>query len=201
MTWSPENKISLPSSAKHRWSGAWPGVNTAWNDQPSPSRRSKCLSGTSGTKSCSTYSPPAALGARPARLVTVAGRLCGGGRAQGRQPVDVVMMRVGDEDMRDRPPAGRPQDGRQMRLIIGAGIDQGERAGADQIGVGALEGEVIGVVGDDAHDTGGELAWLAVGEVHRRLEGQGFAHRGSANGGVALGRGSQGNQGLQAKAR
>src|SRR5262245_47127393 len=123
-----------------------------------------------------------AFGARPARLVTVAGRLCRGGRTQGRQPVDVVVMGVGDEDMRDRPPARRPQDGRQMRLIIGAGIDQGKRAGADEIGVGALEGEVIGVVGDDAHDTGGELAWLAVGEVHRRLEGQSFAHRGSARG-------------------
>src|SRR5215470_4787945 len=69
-----------------------------------------------------------------------------------------------------------------MRWVIGAGIDQGQRAGADQIGVGTLEGEVIGIVGDDAHDTGGELAWLAVGEVHRRLEGQSFAHRGSARG-------------------
>ena len=63
-----------------------------------------------------------------------------------------------------------------MRRVVRARIDEGEGAGADQIGVGAFEREVVGVVGDDAHHAGGQLARLAVGEDHRLLEGQFFRH-------------------------
>ena len=51
ITWSPENRTSVPSSPKHRWSGAWPGVCTAVKAQPSPASRPPSASGTSGTKS------------------------------------------------------------------------------------------------------------------------------------------------------
>jgi len=58
-----------------------------------------------------------------------------------------------------------------MGRIVGTRVDQGDGVGADEIGVGALEGEVVGVVGDDPHDPRGELARLAIGKGHRRLEG------------------------------
>ena len=54
MIWSPENRApapqSGPSSAKHKWSGRWPGVWTAVTRQPLPAMLSPSARRMSGTK-------------------------------------------------------------------------------------------------------------------------------------------------------
>jgi len=97
-------------------------------------------------------------------------------REQGGHAVGVIAVGVGDDDVADPPRAHGAQDGLQMRRVVRTRIDEGERAGADQICVGAFEREVVGVVGDDAHHARDQLARLAVGEDHRLLEGQFFRH-------------------------
>jgi len=62
--------------------------------------------------------------------------------------------------------------------VLGTRVDEGERARADQVGVGALEGEVVGVVGDHPSNAGAELARLAIGERHAGPEGERFGHGG-----------------------
>ena len=101
ITWSPENRISVPSSAKHRWSGACPGVCTAVKAQPSPaSRLAVGKREHRATKSWSTNSLPEGLVRLvPARwrAAAEAGRLGAGGCKQRRHAVGVVAVRVGDE--------------------------------------------------------------------------------------------------------
>jgi len=122
-----------------------------------------------------------ALGAARQRPVAVACGLGPGGRDQRRQAVDVVVVGVGDKDVGEPPPADGAQDRGQVLSIIGPRIDQRQMVGADEIGIGALKGKMIGVVGDDPHHPRSELARFAVGEAHCRLKGRGFAHQASGS--------------------
>ncbi len=79
-------------------------------------------------------------------------------------------MGVRDEDVRDRAPGGGAHDGLEMRIILRAGIDQGQLLGSDEISVRSVERERARVVGNQPHDAWGELAWLPIGEFHRLLE-------------------------------
>jgi hypothetical protein len=76
-----------------------------------------------------------------------------------------------DEDVRHPPSADRLQGCGEMGRIVGTGVDQGEIARANDVGVGALKGEGARIVGDDAHHAGRQFARLAVGELHGGLEG------------------------------
>jgi len=119
-----------------------------------------------------------AFGAAVACLVAIAHGFRGGGGNERRQAIDVIVMGVGDEDVGETPSLECPQDCCQMRRIVRTWVDQRDGIDADQIGVGALEGEVVGVVGDDPHHSRRELARLAISKGHGRLEGQGFGHQG-----------------------
>jgi hypothetical protein len=57
-----------------------------------------------------------------------------------------------------------------MVHVVGPGIDHRQGIGADDIGVGALEGERARVVGDDALNPRHQLARLAVDEVDALAE-------------------------------
>jgi len=117
-----------------------------------------------------------ALGAAVGGLASEAHGLGPGGGEQGRQAVGVVAVGVGDQHMADAARGHGRENGGKMFRVLGPRIDEGQVAGAHEVGVGALECEVVGVVGDDAHHAGGKLARLAVGEVHRRPERQRFRH-------------------------
>ena len=56
MTWSPVNTVRLPTRAKHRWSGAWPGMCRTSRAKLFPLMVSPSTSLRSGTKSGSTKS-------------------------------------------------------------------------------------------------------------------------------------------------
>ena len=59
---------------------------------------------------------------------TEARRFGAGPLEQRRQSVDVVVVRVRDDDMRQRAVADRAQDRREMRRVGRAGIDQHDLA-------------------------------------------------------------------------
>ncbi len=116
-------------------------------------------------------------GAARARAAAEARGLGAGGSKQRRQAVGVVAVRVGDEDVAHAALADGGEDGLVMRGVVGAGIDERQIvAAADDVGVGALEGERARIVGDDAHDARRQLARHAVGEAHRRPELGGVGH-------------------------
>ena len=116
---------------------------------------------------------------RVARPAAEAGRLGAGGCKQRGQSVGVIAVRVGDEHVAEPALADGFEDGFQVRGILGAGIDQREIVAADDVGVGALEGERAGIVGNDADHAGRQLARHSVGEVHGRSEFRSFGHAGS----------------------
>ena len=85
-------------------------------------------------------------------------------RLQRAHAVHVVAVRVRCEDVGYGAPAGGFEDGAKVPGVGGARVDHRERLSADEIGIGALEGERAGVVGDEAHD-----AWRdACPARHRR---------------------------------
>jgi len=55
--------------------------------------------------------------------------------------IDVVAMRMGNQDMADSLTLRRLGNGFQMRLLVRARVDNGDIAPANQIGVGAFEGK------------------------------------------------------------
>ena len=100
-------------------------------------------------KSCSTYSLPEGLVRLRAALGGAAAethRLGPGGGEQRRHAVGVVAVGMGDEDVGEPPLPDVFEDGLQVRGILRAGIDQRQVVGADDIGVGALEGEGPGLL-------------------------------------------------------
>jgi len=115
----------------------------------------------------------AAIGDAPAK----AHGFGAGGGEQRRHAVGVVAMGMGDDDVADPAPARGIKDGSQVRRLVGTRVDEADRPTvADQVGVGTLEGKVVGIVGDDADHSRCQLAWLAVSEDHRFLEGQFVRH-------------------------
>ncbi|MNQ90383.1 hypothetical protein D3C85_1057230 [compost metagenome] len=88
---------------------------------------------------------------------------------QGARQRRVVAVGVRHQDMADRPSLHRPQQGVQMRLVLGAGInDRHARArhvAPDDIGPRARKGERPRIVGDDPLDQRRDLIATAIGEV------------------------------------
>ena len=54
-------------------------------------------------------------------------------------------MGVGDEDVGNRSVAGGGEDRIEMGGVVRAGVDDGERVAADEVGTGAVKGEGRGV--------------------------------------------------------
>jgi len=98
-------------------------------------------------------------------------------RLERRGAVHMVAMGVRDEDLADGAAGGGLQDGGRVGLVGGAGIDDRELRHADEVSVGALEGEGARIAGDDAHDAGTDRRRLAIGEMHGGLERQIVRHR------------------------
>ncbi len=127
MTWSPEKRMPVPSSAKAAWFAACPGVRTAVSAQPSPSIVSPSLTAISGTKAgirAFGKRIDLAVMQRPRRPVRpFADGLCAGLPLQPCGKRRVVAMRMGDEDMRDRPARERLHQRLKMRLVLRPRID------------------------------------------------------------------------------
>ena len=139
----------LPAQRRHDWRRA-----RASGSCGSPSRRRRSTppsaSVISGTNSMSAL---ASSGLISPILSGRAGRC--GPSAQTMAPVCVlelagerrmVAMGVADEDVADRPPADRRKQRGKMRLVVGPGIDHRQIVAADDIAVGAVEGERAGIV-------------------------------------------------------
>ena len=73
----------------------------------------------------------------------------------------MIAVGVGDEDRRHRLVAHGVEQRPDMRRIVGARIDDGDAAFADDVADGALEGERAGIVGHHAaharHDLVGRV--------------------------------------------
>ena len=82
------------------------------------------------------------------------------------QPVDVIAVGVGDDDMADGATADEVDDGLKMRFILGPRVDDREIVRADDVGVCSLEGEHAWIVGNEANDARRQLARRGVGEFH-----------------------------------
>src|SRR5579875_3247824 len=144
MTWSPLNRMPCSGQAKHRWFEVWPGVCTASSSHPGPLTRSPSRSAMSGTK---PQSPPSSTAA-----------------SAGARRRRMIAMGVGDEDVRDALVAEPGEQSLDMLGKIGAGIDHGDRAFADDIGAGALERERARVPRNDAAQPGRDALEPAVGD-------------------------------------
>jgi len=117
-----------------------------------------------------------------ARGAVLQGDLVGGGIAresrrersgffsQLGKAIDVVAMRVRQQDVRYRTRAGSLENRGAMAGIVGTRIDDGERGRADEVGVGALEREGTRIVRDDAHDARSHRGGLVIGKGHVGLE-------------------------------
>ncbi len=78
--------------------------------------------------------------------------------AQAGHALRVVVMGVRDQDARDPPALGGAQDRRAMRRALRPRVEHGDvAAAADQVGVGAAEGEGARIVAADAAQAGGDL--------------------------------------------
>ena len=64
----------------------------------------------------------------------------------------MVLVGMGDQDMRDRLAPHRIEQGLDMAREVGAGVDDGDVAGADDIAAGTRESDRAGIAGDDAAD-------------------------------------------------
>ncbi len=134
ITWSALNRI--PSGrAKHTWSAAWPGVNTA----SMPATLVAVMDRDVGREALGPRCG-ASHGRRPGR------------RLQRRHGAKMVAMRVAEQDAHDR--AGRePQDVGHVRRLVRARVQHGDAVGLlDQVGVGAVIGHAARIVRDDAAD-------------------------------------------------
>jgi len=99
----------------------------------------------------------------------------GGGKRPGfgfelGEAIDVIAMRVRREDVGDRSPGRRFQNGGAMRVAVRSGIDDGKRRGADEISVGALKRERARIIRDEANDARSHRRRRAVIERHLGLE-------------------------------
>ncbi|MNY25476.1 hypothetical protein D3C86_1592610 [compost metagenome] len=82
----------------------------------------------------------------------------------------VITMGVADEDMGDLAAIKRRQQRLKMRLILRAGIDDGNGAVADDVAVGAVKGEGGRIVDGDALDERGDRNRLAIGRPEIEIE-------------------------------
>ncbi|MNS21824.1 hypothetical protein D3C72_535980 [compost metagenome] len=107
------------------------------------------------------------------------------GLSQGAGEGRVVAMGVSHQDMADRPPLHRPQQGVQVGFVLGARIDHRHarirHIAPDDIGSRSGEGEGTRIIGDDPLDQRRNLIAMAVGEVE--LANIGDHGRASSGGG------------------
>jgi hypothetical protein len=97
-------------------------------------------------------------------------------RARGlRQLVEravMIGMGMGEEDAGDRRFAGGGEDVGYMRVVVRAGIDDGQAVGAvDEIGVGAVIGHHARIVGDDTANAGKHREGNSAGRFRFGQEG------------------------------
>ena len=100
-----------------------------------------------------------------------AGRVLDRGHRRG-----MVAMRVGDENMRHRLVAHGIEQRGDVDRIVGAGIDDGDLAAADDVGERALEGERPRIVGHHPAHAGHHLVDGVGGEIERLVEGNVVGH-------------------------
>src|SRR5262249_52365585 len=93
-------------------------------------------------------------------------------RLQRPRPVAVVAMAVCDQDVGDALAACGFGDGRMVRLVCGARINDRHAAAADEISVGAEKYVGRGIVGDDAADLRRHLLGDAVVDINASIEGK-----------------------------
>jgi hypothetical protein len=82
----------------------------------------------------------------------------------------VVAMGVRHEDVRDRLAAHGVEQGRDVRGIVGAGVDDRDLAAPDDVADRALEGERARIVGKKSPHPGRGLVDLAGREIQRLVE-------------------------------
>lgn len=93
-----------------------------------------------------------------------------GSRLESIDPVGMVTVGVGQQDMRDRCAANRIHDGFQVSIVVGTRIHDRDVSVAQDEGVGALEGEGARIVRDHAPDAGRHFMGHAIVEIHRPFE-------------------------------
>ena len=74
----------------------------------------------------------------------------------------MVLVGVGDEDVADPLAVGGGEDGVQMMVLVGAGVDDRDRTFADDIGAGAEKGEGTGVFRQHAANAGRDAFRLSI---------------------------------------
>ena len=95
----------------------------------------------------------------PVRTVTVGSGSCRLLQSAGQRRV--ITVGVGDDDMGDGFPAHCVQQGGKMVFILRTGINDGDTARADNIGIGALERERSGIVAGNAAHLFAQPGWFA----------------------------------------
>ena len=85
----------------------------------------------------------------------------------------MVYMGVGDEDMADLFASHGVEEGSDVGVIVGAGVDDGDFAVSDYVGARASESELPGVVGCNPTDQERDLLRFTVGHFVISVE-QGF---------------------------
>ena len=138
-TVSPVKSTRSSSSRKQRWFGAWPGVWSTSSPNSVPSM---------------TSPSPIARSMRDGRVLVEAlaegQHLGAGGLRQARGPGRVVGVRVGEQHPAHALLHRRADDGVDVALVVGTGIDHRDLVDADEVGVGARAGEGPRVGRDDA---------------------------------------------------
>ena len=153
-TVSPVKSTRSSSSRKHRWFGAWPGVCSTSRPNSVPSMVSPSPMTRSGTTVRVLVEALAVgehLGARGLHQAGGARRVVGMGVGE-QHPAHPLLHR-------------RADDGVDVALVVGTGVDDRDLVDADEVGVGAGPGEGTRVGGDDpAHErrqrtrhTGGQV--------------------------------------------
>ncbi|MNE06328.1 hypothetical protein D3C80_989130 [compost metagenome] len=82
----------------------------------------------------------------------------------------MIAVGVADEDMGDFTALQRRHQRLKMRLILRAGIDDGDGTVADDIGVGAMESEGRRIVDGEALDQRGDRNRLAISRLKIEIE-------------------------------
>ena len=97
---------------------------------------------------------------------------CPGRRFDFRHCRRMIAMGMGDEDVADGFAAHRVKQRRDMGVVVGAGIEDGDFAAADDVAHRALEGERPRIIGDHRAHAGRHVAHRVGCEIERLVEGQ-----------------------------
>src|SRR5262249_9792229 len=84
----------------------------------------------------------------------------------------MIAMGMADEDVAHGPSVDRIDQRRQMRLVLRAGVDYRQIVAAEDIAVGAMEGEWAWIVGRQSQHTGSCFDRLAASRFKTGVEFQ-----------------------------